>query len=266
MKPRQHPLTAGDQGSGWLADFAGSWIFYSRLPPLPLLQPGFGRISRFAPAIGLVIGCIQGLLWQVAVVLQLPAASGVCLLLAVEIGLTGALHLDGAMDTADGLSAGERRLAAMADSRVGAMGVASLAALLLLRVAGLLWLAERGAPMVAVLVATAIWARIAPLFALAWFAPLRKDGSGAHHARQQRGLAWELLPGALLCGGLTCYGGPWLLAGGVPAVIVPTLLSHRLGGQCGDSLGASLEWTATACVWIYPLLHALLPALSVSAA
>ena len=246
------------QGNGWLADLAGSWIFYSRLPPLPLLQPGFHRISRFAPVIGLVIGCIQGLLWAVAMTLQLPVASGICLLLAAEIGLTGALHLDGAMDTADGLSAGQHCLAAMADSRVGAMGVASLAVLLLLRFAGLLWLVELGGPLVAVLTATGIWARIAPLFALAWFAPLRKDGSGAHHAQQQRGLAWELLPGALLCGGLSIYCGPWVLAGGLPAVAVPTLLSRRLGGQCGDSLGASLEWTATACVWIYPLLQALL--------
>ena len=242
---------------GLLADFAGSWVFYSRLPPLPLLQTGFRRIPRFAPVIGLVIACIQGLLWQVAMVLQLPVASGVCLLLAAEIGLTGALHLDGTMDTADGLSAGQRCLAAMADSRVGAMAVATLAALLLLRVAGLLWLAELGGSMGGVLAATATWARIAPLFALAWFQPLRKDGSSAHHARQQRGLTLELLPGALLCGGLSVYCGPWVLAGALPAVLVPTLLSRQLGGHCGDSLGASVEWTATACVWIYPLLQSL---------
>ena len=231
-------------------------MFYSRLPPLPLVQPRFGRIARFAPLVGAAIALIQGLLWQLAEVLHLPGASGVTLLMVGEMGLTGGLHLDGVMDTADGLAAGPAQRQAMTDSRVGAMGVTAVAALLLLRFGGWLWLAEADGPMVAVLLSVAVWARTAPVLALAWWPPLRPEGSGAHHAAQQKSLVRELLPSGLL---LSCLGlgfGPWILLGGVASLLVVLLLGGLLGGQSGDSLGATLEWSATACIWLYGLVLA----------
>ena len=250
-----HPVPDPSPGHWW-NDLAGSWIFYSRLPPLPLVRPRFGRIARFAPLPGAAIALIQGLLWQLVEPLQLPVASAVALLMVTEMGLTGGLHLDGVMDTADGLSAGPARLNAMADSRVGAMGVTAMAALLLLRFGGWLWLAEAEAPMVAVLLSVAVWARTAPLLALAWGSPLRRAGSGAHHAAQQQALTWELLPTSLLLGGLSLGFGPWILLGSVPIIMVTLLLGRLLGGQSGDSLGAVLEWSATACLWLYGLVLA----------
>ena len=238
----------------WWNDLAGSWIFYSRLPTLPLVRPRFGRIARFAPLVGAAIALVQGLLWQLVEPLHLPITSGVTLVMVTEMGLTGGLHLDGVMDTADGLSAGPARLEAMADSRVGAMGVTAMAALLLLRFGGWLWLAEAEAPMVAVLLAVAVWARTAPLLALAWGPPLRMEGSGAHHAAQQQALTWELLPSSLLVGGLSLGFGPWILLGSVAIIMVTLLLGRLLGGQSGDSLGAVLEWSATACLWLYGLV------------
>ncbi|MFM7229226.1 MAG: adenosylcobinamide-GDP ribazoletransferase, partial [Cyanobacteriota bacterium] len=35
----------------WWPDLAGSWIFYTVLPPLPGPPPQFGRIARFAPLV-----------------------------------------------------------------------------------------------------------------------------------------------------------------------------------------------------------------------
>ena len=229
-------------------------MFYSRLPALPLVRPRFRRIARFAPLVGVAIALIQGLLWQLVELLHLPTASGITLLMVAEIGLTGGLHLDGVMDTADGLSAGPTRLEAMADSRVGAMGVTTLAALLLLRFGGWLWLAEADAPMVAVLLAVAVWARTAPLLALAWWPPLRMEGSGAHHAAQQQALIWELLPTGLLLVCLSVGFGLWILLGSLPVIVVTWILGRLLGGQSGDSLGAVLEWSATACLWLYGLI------------
>ena len=231
-------------------------MFYSRLPTLPLLRPSFGRIARFAPLVGVVIALIQGLLWQLVEPLHLPAASGITLVMVAEMGLTGGLHLDGVMDMADGLSAGPARLEAMTDSRVGAMGVTAVAALLLLRFGGWLWLVEADAPMGAVLLAVAVWARTAPLLALAWWPPLRPEGSGAHHAAQQQALAWELLPASFLLAGLGLGLGPWILLGSLPVVVVTLLLGRLLGGQSGDSLGAVLEWSATACLWLYGMVLA----------
>ncbi len=228
-------------------------IKYLSLPPLPLVRPRFGRIARFAPLVGVAIALIQGLLWQLVEPFHLPITSGISLLMVVEVGLTGGLHLDGVMDTADGLSAGSARRKAMADSRVGAMGVMAVAALLLLRFGGWLWLAEADGPMVAVLLTVAVWARTAPLLALAWWPPLRLGGSGAHHAAQQQALAWELLPSSLLLVGFSLGFGLWVLLGGVASIVVTLILGHLLGGQSGDSLGATLEWSATACLWLYGL-------------
>ena len=92
--------------SPWLSDLAGAWIFYSVLPAWPWLSPRFQRIARFAPWIGLVIGALQALLcWGL---LQLGWSTGAAapLVIALGIWLSGGLHHDGLMDTADGLAAG----------------------------------------------------------------------------------------------------------------------------------------------------------------
>ena len=56
----------------------------------------------------------------------LPTMPAAVLLLAIWVVLTGGLHLDGLMDTADGILSHrprEQMLEIMKDSRVGAMGV-----------------------------------------------------------------------------------------------------------------------------------------------
>ncbi|MEA5410639.1 adenosylcobinamide-GDP ribazoletransferase, partial [Synechococcus sp. BA-120 BA3] len=110
----------------WLRDLAGAWIFYSVLPAWPAPAPRFERIARFAPWIGAVLGALQGLLWW-ALEGRVPLLAQVALVLALGLWLSGGLHMDGVMDSADGLAAGDRCLEAMADSRVGASGVQALA-------------------------------------------------------------------------------------------------------------------------------------------
>jgi len=78
----------------WLCDLAGAWVFYSVLPAWPWLQPGFRRIARFAPWIGLVIGVLAGLLWVLLEQLGWPTASRVLVVLGFEAWITGGLHHD----------------------------------------------------------------------------------------------------------------------------------------------------------------------------
>ncbi len=242
-------MTTPSPRPAWLRDLAGAWVFYSVLPAWPWPPPRFERIARFAPWIGLVLGALQGLLW-LATTWILPAGAQVALVLAAGLWLSGGLHADGVMDTADGLAAGERALEAMADSRVGAAGVQALVLVLLLRAAALLTLADlaQGPQLVAALLWVAVWGRIAPLLALQWFPYLRPGGSAGFHRQHWLGLARELRPTLLLLPLLTLAAGAldwswqgWL--GLVPALLVPLGLGRRFGGHSGDSYGACVEWT-----------------------
>jgi len=249
MGPQDSSLNAMPQAPGWLRDWAGAWMFYSVLPPWPGIAPRFERIARFAPLLGLVLGGLQGLLWCWGRG-HLPPMALVCLVLALGLGLSGGLHADGLMDTADGLAAGRRALEAMDDSRVGAAAVQAFVLALLLRAAALLVLAPAAAW---ALVWAAFWGRVAPLVAMARFPYLRESGTAGFHREHWRGLGPELLPAGLalvgLLGAIALQGWPRLalsgLAGVLPAVFVPIWLGRRLGGHSGDSYGACVEWTDT---------------------
>ena len=224
------------------------------LPAWPGIEPRFARIARFAPLIGLVLGGLQALFWS-ATAGRLPDGARVALVMALALWLSGGLHHDGALDTADGLAAGpRRRLEAMADSRVGAAAVLVAGQLALLRAAGLLCLLELPGPTAAAaLVAAAFWGRIAPLVAIQSYPYLRTDGTASFHRHHWRGLGRELLPSLLVAlplllatatamvdgrGGIAAAALPGL----VPALLVPRWLGRRLGGHSGDSYGACVEW------------------------
>lgn len=251
----QPPDATPAAAPAWLRDLAGAWIFYSVLPAWPWPEPRFRRIARFAPWVGAVLGGLQGLLWW-GLEGRVPPLAQVALVLAAGLLLTGGLHMDGAMDTADGLAAGERLLEAMEDSRVGASGAQALALLLLLRTAALATLAT-AAPLA--LPWAALWGRVAPLVAMARFPYLRPGGTAAFHREHWAGLARELQPTALLvllmvviemavAGWVVAGSGASKavlagLAGLLPALVVPLWLGRRLGGHSGDSYGACVEWS-----------------------
>jgi adenosylcobinamide-GDP ribazoletransferase len=236
----------------WLRDLAGAWIFYSVLPAWPIVTPRFERIARFAPWIGAVLGAIQALAW-IALQGRVPLLAQVALTVALALALSGGLHMDGAMDTADGLAAGDRLLEAMDDSRVGASGAQALAVLLLLRGAALACL---GAAAPLALIWAAVWGRMAPLLAMARFPYLRPGGSAGFHRRHWNGLRRELRPGLALLALLLSLSAGWRgaalaadlpatapLLSALPALLVPLWLGRRLGGHSGDSYGACVEWS-----------------------
>jgi adenosylcobinamide-GDP ribazoletransferase len=165
--------------------------------------------------------------------------------------LTGGLHFDGAMDTADGLAVQDkhRRLQVMADSRSGAFGVMVAIAILLLKVTALTALVP--APWYA-LVAAASWGRWGQQWAIACYPYLKPDGKGAFHKRALRS-SWDTLPSALLLLGLN--GVLWSLGavtwqtlltatllGIISAITLAHWLNHKLGGHTGDTYGAVVEW------------------------
>jgi len=90
---------------------------------------------RYFPVVGLIIGLIlAGLNWLLSLIL--PSAVVNALLIVVLVIITGALHLDGFVDTCDGIAghkAVEDRWRVMHDSRAGAFGIVGVVLLLLVK-------------------------------------------------------------------------------------------------------------------------------------
>jgi adenosylcobinamide-GDP ribazoletransferase len=97
----------------------------------------YGQSLTYFPLVGLLLGSILlGL--QFGLKFLLPDTVTNALLVATLVILTGAHHLDGLIDTFDGIFAGrskEERLAIMSDTSVGTFGIASVILLLLLKYA-----------------------------------------------------------------------------------------------------------------------------------
>ena len=94
-----------------------------------------GRSAGYFPVVGLIIGLIlAGLNWLFGLILP-PAVANALLIVSLVI-LSGALHLDGFVDTCDGIAghkSTEDRWRVMHDSRAGAFGIVGVVLLLLVK-------------------------------------------------------------------------------------------------------------------------------------
>lgn len=225
-------------------------VFLTVLPvtaAAPTSPRELGRAMAYFPLVGfglglLLAGCHLGL------GILFPPAVVALLVLLLLIAVTGALHLDGVADTADGmygLRDRATRLRIMKDSRVGAMGVIALCSLLLLKVISLnaIPLAEQWQVLVALPV-VGRWMMVA----LAVLAPYARSEGGTGSAfveeagRRELAIATMILAAVLL--GLFGLWGLTLLAALCLAVIaVERYFKARLGGVTGDILGAVCEWS-----------------------
>jgi adenosylcobinamide-GDP ribazoletransferase len=201
------------------------------------------------PLVGALVGGEMGLVtWAAAQVLPtLPAAA-----LGVATGaiLTGAMHLDGLADTADGIGAalaGRDPAPAMADPRLGTFGGVALALDLLLKASVLSALVEAGGfPWEAV--AAGALGR-GSILALAVALPYAGPAEGAG--------AWTgPLDGRRFAAGLVIAGGigiattgtrfpAMLAASAVVCVLLGRWSRRHLAGTRGDTFGATAELTET---------------------
>jgi adenosylcobinamide-GDP ribazoletransferase len=216
--------------------------FLTRLPMPRVAADGadFAAAIRFYPIVGLAIGALVAASGWAGGLID-PWVGALAALVA-WVAVTGALHLDGLGDLADGLGAAHRDrarlLAVMADPHIGSFGVVTivlqlLAKLVLLHtLAGLAWW-----PLILVPFA----ARIGPLAWARWLPPLR-DGLGARVATAVRPrdlIGWALV----LAAGATAL--PTLLAAPLLILAFGLWLRWRVGGVTGDCHGAGIELVET---------------------
>ncbi len=236
-----------------LKSLLAAWAFYICLPVPQKMELDFSRITRWAPLMGLVIGGLLAISDYGLALLEMPILVRSTVVVLLWLRLTGGLHLDGAMDTADGLAvtSPERRLIVMADSLTGAFGVMSAIGILGLKVVSLSVISSDSRWIILLLITA--WARWAQVLAVSLYPYLKAEGKGAMH--RQGVQPWPDLLGGLAAVGLVAIGmiylqpHNWLVIAAVNGVglglsyPVGKYFAGRFGGHTGDTYGAVVEWT-----------------------
>lgn len=223
----------------------------------------FGRSVRFFTLVGIFAGALLAL----AALLTdgwLPGTVRSTLLLILTVGITGGLHCDGLMDTADGVMSGrsrERMLEIMKDSRVGAFGVIAILLLLLGK-----WSLLHDMPnslLPYALVSMMALGRLAMTTVILFFPYARPEGMGKAFAdyadKSSLGIAGMALAGMLLA---FYYFAGWFtvcvtLAAAAAAMLFAFWAGRRLtrllGGLTGDTYGAVTELSEVLVLTIFVL-------------
>ena len=123
----------------FLSDFRSAILFITILPAGKGVAYSPLGMIRFFPLVGLLVGTLLILFdLMVSHFWPVPVVSVLDVLFLVAV--TGAFHLDGLGDTADGMFSHrpkERVLEIMKDSRTGMMGLVAVVSVLLLKTAGI---------------------------------------------------------------------------------------------------------------------------------
>ena len=226
--------------------------FLTRLPVPAVVvydERALARSAIWFPVVGMLVGACVTLAMAAGLGIArwhgigasgdwLAALAGT----VIWVWVTGGLHVDGLADLADALGAAHRDPARFAvvlkDPHTGAFGVMAVVLLLLSKLILLMLWASASLPLSALLLVAAwgrwgamVWARALPALT---------GGYGERFAWSLRraDLAWS----GLLLALLSLWQMPVLLPAGLLAAgLWYAFLRRRLGGMCGDALGAGIE-------------------------
>ena len=203
-----------------------------------------GRSIGYFPVVGIIIGLIlAGLYWLLRLVLPSAVVSG--LLLVCLVVLTGGLHLDGFVDTCDGIAGHktpEARWQVMRDSRAGAFGIVGVCCLLIVKYVSLNSVPDSLMMMTLVLMpVVSRWAMVYAVFAYPYARP---SGLGKvfKQAASRRRLAIATLVALAVAipwfrlAGLVIMLGVWVIV-----VAMVAYLKRKFSGLTGDTYGAINE-------------------------
>jgi adenosylcobinamide-GDP ribazoletransferase len=237
-------------------------LFLTRLPVPVRWDVGtadVGHSSAFFPLIGAGIGAIQcgvlmgslGLAQWISRystrVIAFPVPVLAVILVAVSVLVTGALHLDGLADMADGFGGGRSRedvLRIMRDHAIGAYGAIALILAFALKIASIAALIEHNVACRYLVIAPAL-AR-ASIVLLAFLLPYARSAEGGLGE-----IAKYIGPIEVLISSFTAVAlVVWLAGWRSGVVIVVTAIAslwnallcrRKIQGMTGDTLGANVE-------------------------
>ena len=249
-----------------LNNFAGAWIFYTIFPELPFLKPKFKNIAQFSPVLGLIIGFIQCMIFKLLIINSWsPIASAIICLVSGYI-LTGGLHIDGLMDTFDGIYAHKkRRLKAMKDSRVGSFGVLALIIFSFMQLASIIQIENS---LIFSLPICLFWGRFSTLIYIEKYKYISYKSKTLSHKKYWRGLKQETTISILFL--VTIMIINFSTSNSYQDIIkhfalffislffsfqIPHILGKKIGGFNGDSCGACIIICETSLLLTHAIFH-----------
>lgn len=232
--------------------------FLTRIPipvEVPFTAQSAGRSLFWFPWISYGIGALVGLMQQ-AFYYKNPQIAAFLALLA-WVALSGGMHLEGLMDTADGFLANrdpESIRKIMKDAHIGSFGAVALVLLLggkYAALSGVLF-----TPHILGLIAAV--ARMGMLTGMVWFPAARPKGLGHFFRRHaNRGVyfvQWTLLAALLIATeGVRFLYFP--LIGIAIACAISRWSRKKIGGLTGDVYGALMEVCECGLVLVYGLMR-----------
>lgn len=202
------------------------------------------RSMAFFSLVGLLLGACAAAVYALMSLVFAPPLSSLAAL-AFLVVITGNLHGDGLMDTADGLFSGrpqERMLEIMRDSRVGSHGVTA-GVLVLLAKFVLLGQMPSGTQGMALILATAL-GRWSQVYGATFYSYARSTGGTGNFTTHVglRELFYNSLTVVLLSFFLLSFQGFILLIAVLAgAALLERYIAKKIGGITGDILGATNE-------------------------
>lgn len=235
--------------------FFAAMSFLTRLPvPRRFVfeAADVGRSTVFFPLVGALIGLLQAgaLLFfeNAAHGSVLKAILTAVLLVVLNVFITGALHLDGLADMADGFGGGrekERTLEIMRDSLIGSYGATALILVLILKVFAMAALIENKTAWQFLILAPVLgrWTGVP----LGKFMPYARKSGGLGNAVTDY-VGWKELGGASLITAILLFALTdwqtgakiWFLVATI-TIFNARLCLKKIGGVTGDTLGANTE-------------------------
>jgi len=203
-----------------------------------------GRSLAYFPAVGAIIGLILlALNWLLGLILP-QAVVNILLIVSLAI-ISGGLHLDGFVDTCDGMVGHKTvrgRWRVMKDSRAGAFGIIGVSLLLLVKYASLNSVpADWLVPTLLLMPVLSRWAMVYAVFAHPYAKP---SGLGKVFKQEASrlvflvatiiALAIAVIPAQFA--GLIIMFGVWIIV-----MAIAFYLKGRFGGLTGDNYGAINE-------------------------
>lgn len=234
----------------------GLWAALSFLTTLPVPARWLGEAPVPPRAmlwwwvpVGALIGALSAGAAYLAH-LALPWSSCAVVGIVAWVVLSGGLHLEGFMDTCDGLGSRaprERALEIMKDSRAGAFGVIGALCLLLVKVGLLMGLSARLG--LAALALGPVAGRLTQVIVLETY-PYARSGGGMGGAFFEAARPPHTSVGALLALAATVAASVACGQTRLPLALLPvglglawwsSAVARRLGGHTGDTVGAASE-------------------------